>query len=199
MGPVLDIFSGSYFSSNSFRYSFNFYGIVHFASQSAFGNALNGRGLVGPGGVAASALPQTFNVGPTLAAGYQWGVDDVRYRSAVRVDSFYFRDQNGSTFGGGTGPGIDFVNFQDGSNFLGFRFDNGGSTHYGWAEIDIAGADLTITRWAYESDADTAIHVGTIPEPNGLALLGMGAAGLLAWRNRRQKSAEAAREAEEAT
>lgn len=178
--------SSFYFSSQSFFYSNNFYGIVNFASRSyGGGQALNGRGLVGPGGVRGSALNQSFNVGPTLAGGYQWGLDGVSYRSAARADSNFQSSYGGSNFFGNEGPGIDFVNFQDGLNLLGFRFDSNGDLLYGWAEVQISGSEVTITRWAYESDADTAIHVGTVPEPNALALLGMGAAGVLAMRRKR--------------
>jgi hypothetical protein len=179
--------SSVFTSSNGSTRSSVFYGIVNFASRGFGGNQLNGRGLVGPGGVRASALFSTFDVGPTLAGGYQWGVDNVSYRSAARADSFYYRNQSRTSSSNNSGPGIDFVNFQNGSNFLGFRFDINGSLHYGWADIVIQGGDVTIARWAYESDADTAIHVGAIPEPSSLALLGLGAAGVLALRRRDKK------------
>jgi hypothetical protein len=55
--------------------------------------------------------------------------------------------------------------------------------HYGWIGIDITNqADLTgvVTGWAYETDPDTAIQAGAgVPEPSGLALLALGAAGLM--------------------
>ena len=179
-------FNSTYYSSNSFRYSYNFYAILNFASRSYNGAQLNGRGLVGPGGIRASALFNSFNVGPTLSGGYQWGVDDVQYRSMARVDSAYYRNQSTSTFFFNSGVGQDFVNFQQGPNFMGFRFDSAGNTHYGWAEVEFAGVDVTITRWAYESTPDTPIHVGSIPSPGALALLGMGAAGLLRIRRNRE-------------
>lgn len=202
-------------SSNNFPFSArnfsNFYGIVNFASVGQFGTQFNGRGLAGVPG-RANALASGAMVGPTLASGYQFnGNGDVRYRSAARVDSSNFSTRNyNSTFitttpsGGGyttfntttvnggnqnSGPGIDFQNFVNGTNYLGFSFMSSGELFYGWAEITIFGADLEITRWAYESVAGRGIQVGAttdVPEPATLALLGMGAAGLFAFRRRRE-------------
>lgn len=178
-------FSSSYFSSNSYRYSRNAYGILRMDSA-----GLNGQGMVNTsGGARVFGLAQSVNVGPTLSGSYQWGASGVSYRSMVRFDSFSYRSQPGGASSNFFGSGFSnsAVNFVEGANYIGFRFDNAGNTHYGWAQLDVAGASITVSRWAYESDADTAIHIGTIPEPSSFALLGLGAAGILGWRRRRNK------------
>lgn len=206
------------YSANNFpfsaRYSSNFYGIVNFASAGRYGEVLNGRGVVGAPG-RANALSSNVQIGPTLAGGYQWnGNGNVEYRSAARVDSsnkstrnYNYRFVTTTASGGGystfstttqstgnqrSGPGIDFQTFVTGADLLGFRFETEGELFYGWAEINISGSELGITRWAYEDEAGRGIRAGAtvsadVPEPATLALLGMGAAGLLAFRGRRKK------------
>lgn len=80
---------------------------------------------------------------------------------------------------------------QNGSNFIGFRFDLGGSSFaYGWAELTFRtnpassanpGGGFAIERWAYNTTGGS-INVGAVPEPaaaaTGLGLLALGAAGL---------------------
>jgi hypothetical protein len=158
--------------------------------------ALNGRGFVGPSVNTDNLLPlqRSFNVGPTLASGYAWGLAPYRYRNAMY----------GSLGNPPYNVGYDFSTadgFVPGDNFIGFRFLSGGNLHYGWAIInfDVNNGLVTISQWAYETDPDTAIHIADgaaapIPEPatHTLMLLGFGAAGLLAWRRRKKAQASAA-------
>jgi hypothetical protein len=85
------------------------------------------------------------------------------------------------------------------SGFLGLRFMIGADTHYGWAKIQIDGAGLiTLNALGYESNPNTAVHVEDPSNPpsngvpdsgNSLALLAIGAAGLVAFRGRQRKAA----------
>jgi hypothetical protein len=72
--------------------------------------------------------------------------------------------------------------------YLGVRFkldENAAEDYFGWIGVDITSADdLTgvVTGYAYENVAGVGIEAGAVPEPAGLALLALGAAGLLARR-----------------
>jgi hypothetical protein len=71
----------------------------------------------------------------------------------------------------------------------GFRFTSGGATHYGWGvknlSIGPGYASASFGPWAYESEPDTPITVGVVPEPAmaGLFLL----AGPAVSRRRRSR------------
>ena len=88
------------------------------------------------------------------------------------------------------------------SGQFGFRFTNASDTHYGWASLVIdetpMGQGYKITEAYYNTTPGAAINVGAVPvpEPSSMALLGLGAAGVAAWRARRKTtpSAEAAAE-----
>lgn len=85
----------------------------------------------------------------------------------------------------------------DGEAYIGFRFKNEGfgdpTYNYGWFELDVSldatGASLTIERWGYETEVDTAASIPAapvVPGPAGLFALAVGAAGV---RSRRQRIA----------
>jgi len=158
------------------------------------GSALNGRGMVqkpGQGQDVVQRLGSSFQVGPTLAAGYQWGASQQTLRTVV------------SSSGTSVGNDLNAGGFTAGLNLFGFRFENASGVHYGWAELNIvlsgANASFTVTQWAYDDVADTGIHVpdtgaAGVPEPStpALALLGLGAAGVARWRKGKRADAIAA-------
>jgi len=122
----------------------------------------------------AKGLSPGFTVGPELPTNYDF------------TDGLYLMT-------GGNGGGGDF---NGATAYMGFRFlgDTGaGGDQYGWALIrgDITGSDirLNILEWAFD-DSGAAIQVGAIPEPgtNLLALLSLGAVGLVAFRRRRDQA-----------
>jgi hypothetical protein len=147
---------------------------------------LNGRGLVAPGTCTCMplALSRSFRVGQTRP-GYNWG-----YSSTYRIAM--------STYSGVATVGVDFYygGFNPGKNLFGFRFLSGSDTLYGFGEIDLdlTNGVVTITQWAYNTVPDGEIHVTgfeSVPAPStpALTLLGLGAAGLVAWRTRRKDRA----------
>ncbi len=168
-------------------------GYIFFASQTTSNAPMNGRGLVGPTFFTdnVQALAKSFWVGPTLANSYVWGrgsTSGTNSRNAMQ------------TSGSAYIIGYDFnYGFNPGDNYFGFRFLSGTDLLYGWATInfDLTGGIVTIKEWAYNDTADTPIHIAdttnAIPEPStpALTLLGLGAAGLRAWRARKQARAEA--------
>lgn len=98
-----------------------------------------------------------------------------------------------STYGAGsaatTGSLPHILNSSD--NLVGFRFQNeanGNATHYGWMRVAVAGTlngqPRAIVEYAYEDQAGVGIPAGAIPAPGSLALLALGAAGLMGRRRK---------------
>ena len=85
-----------------------------------------------------------------------------------------------------------------GIGFVGFRFDVGNGTQYGWARVAMnAAPDNTFTLLDYAwADPGQRLRAGqkksrqlatsgSLPRQGSLGLLAVGAAGLVAWRKRR--------------
>ncbi|HEY7090009.1 MAG TPA: PEP-CTERM sorting domain-containing protein [Tepidisphaeraceae bacterium] len=117
-----------------------------------------------------------------------------------------------STFGNGYGQQYTFItyNYADGTpvafpwvagssdGFIGFSFQIAGQTHYGWARLNIgsyqSNLDSFLRDFAYETDANTPILAGAVPEPTAafaLGLLAMGAMGLRSSRKQATGAAQA--------
>lgn len=90
-----------------------------------------------------------------------------------------------------------YGNWYDGSEtvtgYVGFAIPRDGGTdyNYGWAQfsVNVDGKFMELHDFAYETDLNTAIITGAVPEPTSTALLLTGAAGLLALRKRRARRA----------
>lgn len=100
-----------------------------------------------------------------------------------KTPKYLLSDASGSIKGG-------WPNDLQQSRYLGLRFLIDDATHYGWAEVStqLGSADMTIVRYAYESEAGTGIQVpgGDVPEPSTMALFALGAAGVMALKRKRK-------------
>lgn len=90
----------------------------------------------------------------------------------------------------GTDAGNPTGNFQvsDGPGYIGVRFQVAGNTHYGFVGYQGTGAENStngrVFALGYETTPDTALTA--VPEPNSLALLAAGAAGVARFRRRKE-------------
>lgn len=115
----------------------------------------------------------------------------LRYDSGSIIDSAIKTTQsmNFTSFGiGMNGWG------QNSNGYLGLVFNDGSTTHFGWAELTLVGSGrsrtLTLDRYAVENTPNLGIITGStvsIPEVSSLAMLTLtlGAAGVFALRRRK--------------
>lgn len=84
-----------------------------------------------------------------------------------------------------------------GTDYVGFRFDNGSGLQYGWARVQMGGQNenfaFTVLDYAY-ADPGEPIKTGqrssslvNAVDEGSLGLLAVGAAGLALWRQRRKR------------
>ena len=99
---------------------------------------------------------------------------------------------------GGAGPASWPGANQAFRGYMGVEFNDAASNpFFGWVDLatkaydpaDLASYEVTVYGYAYESVSGRGIAAGSLPEPAGLALLALGAAGVLA---RKRKALPAA-------
>ena len=145
----------------------------------AFFDDLNGGRLVVPAAASGdqiAKLPSSVSVGASLGTAYQ-------FQASAQA-------ANTITYNGGIGRDAEDGGFSFGeTGFFGFQFTSGGDTFFGWGELTIGGPNgFTINEAYYNAHAGESIRVGatsSVPEPSGLAVLGMLAAGTFARRRRK--------------
>lgn len=76
-------------------------------------------------------------------------------------------------------------NFIGETAYLGFRFQGEESLHYGYALFtDTTSRGTTLVATAWESEPNTAIVAGAVPEPSTTLLVSLAGGSLLFWRRR---------------
>jgi hypothetical protein len=133
--------------------------------------------VIGNGDIAFAGGP----VGP------YWYPSNLAYGANLSTQSFGVTAGNRGDMAWGAG----YTNSQflaAGTSYVGFEFDLGGGTQWGWAELEMNGAPdnrATFTRYAYGMVGES-IAVGQIPAPGALSALALGAFGLGGWRRSRK-------------
>lgn len=128
------------------------------------------------GGSAAGA------VGGNVYVGNADGVSNLAFGTEIGAGSNY----QGSL---AASAGANAFNLNSSENLVGIRFFNeaGGTIHYGWLRVELAGAvgdqPRAVVEYAFESTAGASIAAGVIPAPGAIALIGL--AGLAGSRRRR--------------
>lgn len=144
--------------------------------NNAFLLPLNGNAIVVGGSYGGFVANMTNGdvIGSSLNPVYQWSNSKAPITTLAELLD-----------GGGTiAEDGNFMN--QASGYIGFDLVENGNNYYGWMfvtnpVVSDAGIYGIVTEWAYESDPNTPITVGAIPEPSTWALLAAGAATLSGW------------------
>ncbi len=147
------------------------------------GSGIAAMGIFGP----VSGMLNGFLSGYPYLSRLAAGVNPASHGFVSPGSSAFFPGYGTLAFRGGYGndqwlaPGIGFV---------GLKFNTGAGVQYGWVRLNMDGSPdngYTMIDYAW-ADPNETILTGQIPEPGSLALLAVGAVGLLAWRKHRAKA-----------
>jgi MYXO-CTERM domain-containing protein len=112
---------------------------------------------------------------------------------------YFIADLRGYYFGTMAKAGGKGGNWKKrGTDFVGFRFNNGAGVQYGWARVHMGGQNrnfaFTVLDYAWGDPGEkirpgqTSSTTGNAPVEGSLGALALGAAGVAALRQRRNKS-----------
>lgn len=143
----------------------------------AAGGSLGGGSL---NGVSIAGIAGTFSYASNVASGQAISAL-TNWLSASAAGSMAF------------GPGYGGDQFLSaGEGFMAVRWNDGADTFYGWVRVNMNGASensFTVVDYAFAGPGESLMTgEGVVPEPGSLAGLALGAAGLAAWRRRRERN-----------
>lgn len=182
--------------ATSVNWDVNSDGIIDFTFTNRFPNTATGTGVIWQGNMNSSAAATNHVVsyagtfvqyafalpmGALINATNQSGttitqiVLGSRYRSGG-VPSYYggFAADGrtaGTTANGAVTPGT--------FRFAGFVFSAADGLHFGWIQLATTAGLIDFVNAAYNTTPGAPVNAGVIPEPSTLALLAVGAAGVL--------------------
>ncbi len=154
---------------NPFAGSASTNGLLGYGSASTFkyAFALGNGSFIGPASTG-------FTLTSTVILGSQYAYSGV----ASLYGGFAAGGPNGSV-----NPGVPA--------FAGFRFTAADGTHYGWLQLSVNAGNIDFISAAYNATLGIGIAAGAttaVPEPSTLAMLSLGAAGVLGAVVRRRRS-----------
>jgi hypothetical protein len=102
-----------------------------------------------------------------------------QYRSGG-VPSYYGGFAAGPNANGAVPPGTQA--------FVGFRFNAADGTHFGWLRLSVGPGSIDFVSAAWDNVPNQGIAAGAIPEPGTMALLALGAAGVVGAAIKRRRA-----------
>jgi hypothetical protein len=151
-----------------------------FRFEQAFNEAVTSQGQLAVRGMG------NLSIAGFQANGYLYPLN-LAYGQNISTQVFGVPAGERGTMAWGSGNGNSQW-LSPGTGFLGFRFDLGGGTRYGWAQVQVNGAPDNrgvFLRYGYGMLGDSVFAGEGIPEPGALGCLALGSIGLLAWRHKR--------------
>jgi hypothetical protein len=143
---------------------------IHFLGDSMLERFAVEQNSIGLGNVIYLA-PGTTIGAHTLPANRGWNDEDMPYLLTSSIGGPWRQVEHG---------------------LLGFNFDIGGENHYGWMDISyVDNYELTLHSWAWNTEPDSWITAGAVPEPSTWALMLCGVAAMLLRRRRQPLSGSA--------
>lgn len=127
-----------------------------------------------------------------IGSTYYFYVSNLNYGDRVSTQTFNVPASRRGEMAWTSGyPNSQFL--EAGSGYIGFRFDVGNGTQYGWIEVEMidgAPGNRAIFHGYAWGEVGEAVTIG-VPEPGSLGVLALGSLGLFAWRRKRGSKSDA--------